>query len=109
MKLAVGKIASKPSTIDGIIADEILFTATENTDVTFLQFNNESDADVVINVFIDFTEERIRLLPLDTTIKANEMIRVEDITYSLVADERIVAKVDTNNVITYLINGNSQS
>lgn len=104
MKLAVGEAISAPS-IDEDIADHIIYSADRNVDITLIHLTNESEREVVINLFIEFVEKRVRILPLNKVIDPNGMILFENLKYSLVPDEKLIIKANITGVITYIVNG----
>jgi len=104
MKLAVGKVILVPS-FDVAIADHVMYSAKRDTDITFIQLNNESKTSVIVNLFIEFIEERVRILPLDKVIDPNGMILFENLKYSLMADEKLLVTADKDFVVTYIVNG----
>lgn len=102
MLLAAGKIQSEVR-IDGIPKEMTLFTATQDTKVTFMQFVSEKPlTDTTLSIFIVFKLGQVRVIP-ETIIKTN--ILQFEVNYFLQDIEYIFAVANTDSAINYLING----
>lgn len=102
MLLAAGKIQSEVR-IDGIPKEMTLFTATQDTKVTFMQFVSEQPlADTTLSIFIVFVKGQVRVIP-ETKMKTN--ILQFEVNYYLQDVEYIFAIANNDSVINYIING----
>lgn len=102
MLLAAGKIESEVR-IDGIPKEVTLFTAEQDTKVTFMQFVSDAPlVDTTLSIFIVFKKGQVRVIP-ETLIKTN--ILQFEVDYYLQDIEYIFAIASTDSAINYLING----
>ena len=102
MLLAAGKIESEVR-IDGVPKEVTLFTAEQDTKVTFMQFvSDEPLVDTTLSIFIVFKKGQVRVIP-ETLIKTN--ILQFEVNYFLEEIEYIFAIANTDSTINYLING----
>ena len=103
--LAKGKITQNLTAWDES-TPVVLYTATGDVTLSYLQFVSEHSADVTINLFINYLDGEIYSLPKDTLSKfENKTIIQFDVKYSLSAGETITALVDVGDVINYIIEG----
>lgn len=105
MLLAAGKIQGIADT-DSIVgfAEVTLYEASSNVRVNYMQFVSEHSTDVLLNLFIIFETAQVRIIPKDTIVTPTQ-IRQFDVTYDLKDIERIIATVNVNEVISYVITG----
>lgn len=104
MILAAGKIASDINT-DGIITENILFQATANTRINFMQFASEHSATVLLNLWAVLKTAQVRLIKKDAEIKTTDIVLQFDVQYDLEDIEQIIATANVNDVISYIITG----
>lgn len=111
MKLAVGKISAQFSDVVAIgtaIPEYVLYTNkfSQNVKVTYIQINNDSNERTPIaNVFIEFTEERIRIFPISHTFEETEIAVASGLEHELLTDEAIVMAVSGHTDMSYIIYG----
>jgi len=105
MLLAAGKIQAIADTDSTVGYSEItLYEASSNVRVNYMQFVSEHSADVLLNLFIIFETAQVRIIPKDTVVTPTQ-IRQFDVTYDMKDIERIIATVNVNEVISYVITG----
>lgn len=113
MQLAQGYITN--DTFDGT---HILYEATQNVTINFIQINNISgkddplDAvDIDVKIKIRYENDFIYITPGGTaTIKATAdtdtpLITYENLNYELTAGNQIIAEVGTDKKLSYILQG----
>lgn len=104
MRLAQGKIQQ----ITGADTENIKQTLFDSGDydykITSMLFVSEDDAPVTINLWLEFGEERIYLVPKDSELTVEIYLEITS-EYFLKPYEKIVATANTGNKINYIING----
>lgn len=113
MQLAQGYITN--DTFDG---EHILYEATSNVTLTFIQLNNISgindidDAvDVDVKIKIRYEYDFVYITPGgQATIKAGDegdesLVTYEGLNYELVAGNQVIAVVDTDKKLSYILQG----
>lgn len=105
MTLAKGKILTITTAWLEVFPD-VLYTAESDVTITYMQYVSEHDADVDVNIFLNYLDGTIYSIPKDTPSKSVEKTIIQlDTKYSLQAGESITAIVSVDNVINYVIQG----
>ena len=105
MLLAAGKIQAIVDSDSVAGYSEItLYEASSNVRVNYMQYVSEHSTDVLLNLFIIFETAQVRIIPKDTILTSTQ-IRQFKVTYDLKDIERIIATVNVNEVVSYVITG----
>lgn len=104
MKLSVGKIKIETGQKNQLI-EQYLFLSEGNTEIDYMQFVNNSDDIIKLNLFVQFMEEKILLIAKNYNLSPNEVLKINEKIY-LTKFEKIIATADKNNSVEYIINGN---
>lgn len=104
MKISVGKIKFETGQKNQLIEQD-LFLSEGDTEIEYMQFINNSDDTIVLNLFVQFMEEKILLITKNYNLSSNEILKINEKIY-LTKFEKIIATADKNNSVEYIINGN---
>jgi hypothetical protein len=101
--LASGKIQASTN-LKGIPEQVILFTAEQNTTLSFMQFVSENDTDIDIRISLVLFTGETRLIPKATDLKTTNLLQF-DVEYPLIMGEYVFATTNQTDVINFLIKG----
>jgi hypothetical protein len=104
MKLSVGKIRIETGQKNQLI-EQVLYVADAGVEIDYMQFVNNSDDIILLNLFVQFMEEKILLITKNFNLIPNQVLKINEKIY-LTKFEKIIATADKNNSVEYIINGN---
>jgi len=104
MKISVGKIKFKTGQKNQLI-EQNLYVADADTEIDYMQFINNSDDVIQLNLYVQFMEEKILLINKNYNLTPNDPLKINEKIY-LTKFEKIIATADKNNAVEYIINGN---
>ncbi len=104
MKLSVGKIRIETGQKNQLI-EQVLYVADAGVEIDYMQFVNNSDDIILLNLFVQFMEEKILLITKNFNLIPNQVLKINEKIY-LTKFEKIIATADKNNSVEYIITGN---
>lgn len=104
MKLSVGKIKFETGQKNQLI-EQNLYVADADTEIDYMQFINNSDDVIQLNLYAQFMEDKILIISKNYNLSPTEVLKINEKIY-LTKFEKIIATADKNNSIEYIINGN---
>jgi hypothetical protein len=104
MKLSVGKIRIETGQKNQLI-EQVLYVADAGVEIDYMQLVNNSDDIILLNLFVQFMEEKILLITKNFNLIPNQVLKINEKIY-LTKFEKIIATADKNNSVEYIINGN---
>ncbi|MBV6480200.1 MAG: hypothetical protein HGGPFJEG_03052 [Ignavibacteria bacterium] len=102
MKLAVGKIKTVYAADQ--LVEQKLFVASADTEIEYMQFVNNTEDIVNLNLHIQFNEEKILLIQKNYNLAGGQVLKINEKMY-LMQDEMLIATADKNNAVEYIVNG----
>ncbi len=104
MKLSVGKIKLETGQKNQLI-EQNLYVANADIEIDYMQFINNSEDTVILNLYVQFMEEKLLLITKNYNLSSNEILKINEKIY-LNKFEKIIATADKNNAVEFIINGN---